>query len=45
MKRNTLPVRASFALGAVTAALLAALPFQGDAQQRGVRGWAKALIR
>lgn len=41
MKRDTLPVRASFVLSAVCATLLAALPFQGDAQQRSVRGWAE----
>ena len=40
MKRTTLPARASCALIAVTATLLSTLPFQADAQQRSVRGWA-----
>ena len=40
MKRTTLPARAARVLVAVTATLLSTLPFQADAQQRSVRGWA-----
>ena len=40
MKRTTLPARARHVLIAVTAILSTALPFQVDAQQRSVRGWA-----
>lgn len=40
MKRTTLPARAWHVLIAVTAILSTALPFQVDAQQRSVRGWA-----